>query len=137
MKKLMLLMMGSAMLIASAFAQDATTAPAAKPEPAAKTTEIKKTDVKQDRTEWEKKIKTELNLTAEQAAKFEALNKEYNDKIDAVLADASLAADAQKEKKTALKKEKEAKLMEIFNTEQQVKYKEMTEKKKKEALKPA
>ena len=95
-------------------------------------------DYKQDRTEWEKKIKTELNLTAEQAAKFEALNKEYNEKIDAVLADASLAADAQKEKKMALKKEKEAKLMEIFNAEQQAKYKEIMEKKKKEvALKPA
>jgi hypothetical protein len=139
MKKLMLVMMGSALLATSAFAQDAPAQPqpAANPEPAAKTTEVKKTDMKQDRAEWEKKIKTELSLTAEQAAKFDALNKEYNDKIDAVLADASLAADAQKEKKAALKKEKETKLMEIFNAEQQAKYKEMTEKKKKEALKPA
>jgi Spy/CpxP family protein refolding chaperone len=137
MKKLLLVMMGSALLATSAFAQDAPAQPAANPEPAAKPTEVKKTDMKQDRVEWEKKIKTELSLTAEQAAKFDALNKEYNDKIDAVLADASLAADAQKEKKTALKKEKEAKLMEIFSAEQQAKYKGMTEKKKKEALKPA
>ena len=132
-------MMGSALLATSAFAQNAPAQPqpAANPEPAAKTTEVKKTDMKQDRAEWEKKIKTELNLTSEQTAKFDALNKEYNERIDAVLADASIAADAQKEKKTALKKEKEAKLMEIFNAEQQAKYKEMTEKKKKEALKPA
>ena len=140
MKKIMLVMVGSALLATSAIAQDASTQaqPAAKPEQAVKTTEVKKTDMKQERAEWEKKIKTELNLTAEQAAKFEALNKEYNEKIDAVLADASLAADAQKEKKMALKKEKEAKLMEIFNAEQQAKYKEIMEKKKKEvALKPA
>jgi hypothetical protein len=139
MKKLMLVLMGSALLTTAAVAQDAPTQPqpAANPEPAAKTTEVKKADMKQERVEWEKKIKTELNLTAEQSAKFDALNKEYNDKIDAVLADASLAADAQKEKKTALKKEKEAKLMELFSVEQQAKYKEMTEKKKKEALKPA
>ena len=139
MKKLMLVMMGSALLTTAAVAQDAPTQPqpAANPEPAAKTTEVKKADMKQERVEWEKKIKTELNLTAEQSAKFDALNKEYNDKIDAVLADASLAADAQKEKKTVLKKEKEAKLMELFSAEQQAKYKEMTEKKKKEALKPA
>jgi hypothetical protein len=37
-----------------------------------------------------------------------------------------------------LKKEKEAKLMELFSAEQQAKYKEIIEKKKKEvALKPA
>ena len=54
---------------------------------------------------------------------------EYNEKIDAVLADASLAPEAQKEKKMALKKEKEAKLMELFSAEQQAKYKEIIEKK--------
>ena len=90
----MLVMMGSALLATAAVAQDAPAQPqpAANPEPAAKTTEVKKADMKQERVEWEKKIKTELNLTAEQSAKFDALNKEYNDKIDAVLADASLAA---------------------------------------------
>lgn len=88
--------------------------------------------VKQDRTEWEKKIKDELKLTADQAVKFDALSKEYNDKMDALMADASLSKDAQKEKKMALKKEKEAKLMEFLTAEQQTKYKELMEKKKKD-----
>ena len=89
-------------------------------------------DPKQDRTEWEKKIKDELKLTADQAAKYDALNKEYNEKMDALTSDASLTKEAQKEKKMALKKEKEAKLMEFLTAEQQAKYKEIIEKKKKE-----
>ena len=66
----MLVMMGSALLATAAVAQDAPAQPqpAANPEPAAKTTEVKKADMKQERVEWEKKIKTELNLTAEQSA---------------------------------------------------------------------
>ena len=63
---------------------------------------------------------------------FDALNKEYNDKMDALTSDASLTKEAQKEKKMALKKEKEGKLMEFLTAEQQAKYKEIIEKKKKE-----
>lgn len=132
--------MGSALIATSAVAQDASTQaqPAAKPEAAAKATEVKKADMKQERADWEKKLKTDLNITGDQATKFDALNKEFNEKIDAVLADASLTPEAQKEKKMALKKEKEAKLMELFSAEQQAKYKEIMEKKKKEvSLKPA
>lgn len=132
--------MGSALIATSAVAQDASTQaqPAAKPEAAAKATEVKKADMKQERSDWEKKLKTDLNITGDQATKFDALNKEFNEKIDAVLADASLTPEAQKEKKMALKKEKEAKLMELFSAEQQAKYKEIMEKKKKEvSLKPA
>jgi hypothetical protein len=113
MKKLLVLLIATAMVSASAIAQD-------------------KKDVKQDRAEWEKKVKDELKLNTDQAAKFDALNKEYGGKMDAVMNDASLAKDAQKEKKMALKKEKEAKLMEILTPEQQTKYKEMMEKKKKD-----
>ena len=40
--------------------------------------------------------------------------------------------EALKEKKMALKKEKEAKLLAILTAEQQTKYKELIEKKKKE-----
>ena len=89
-------------------------------------------DVKQDRTEWEKKLKEELKLTADQVTKFDAVNKEYNDKIDALMSDASLSKEAQKEKKMALKKEKEGKIMEYLTADQQAKYKEIMEKKKKE-----
>ena len=89
-------------------------------------------DVKQARTEWEKKLKDELKLTPDQTTKFDALNKEYGDKMDALTSDASLTKEAQKEKKMALKKEKEAKMMEFLTADQQAKYKELMEKKKKE-----
>ena len=94
-------------------------------------------DYKKERTEWENKIKTELNLTTDQVAKYDALNKEYNEKIDAIVQDASLTPEVQKEKKMALKKEKETKFFELLTAEQQAKYKEIMDKKKKEMNKPS
>lgn len=44
----------------------------------------------------------------------------------------SLTKEAQKEKKMALKKEKETKLFEFLTAEQQARYKEIMEKKKKD-----
>jgi len=126
MKKLMLLMIGGAFVATSAVAQDV--------QPAPKTEQ----SAKQEAIDWDKKVKDELKLTDEQAGKYDAINKEYQAKIDAVLNDATLTKDVQKEKKMALKKEKQAKLMEVLSAEQQAKYKEMVEKKKKDAaLKPA
>lgn len=118
MKKLMLLSAIAATISTTAFAQ----APKEQDK-----------NMKKDYSEWEKKMKDELKLSPEQAVKYDALNKEYKDKIDAVMQDASINKDAQKEKKMALKKEKEARLLEILNSEQQIKYKELAEKKKKEA----
>ena len=119
-------MIGGAFVATSAVAQDV--------QPAPKTEQ----SAKQEAIDWEKKVKDELKLTDEQAGKYDAINKEYQAKIDAVLNDASLTKDVQKEKKMALKKEKQAKLMEVLSAEQQAKYKEMVEKKKKDAaLKPA
>lgn len=89
-------------------------------------------DMKQD---WDKKVKTELTLTDEQVAKYDAISKEYGEKIDAIMKDASLTKEAQKEKKMELKKEKQAKLFEFFTPEQQAKYNALMEKKKAE--KPA
>ena len=89
-------------------------------------------DMKKEYAEWDKKVKDELKLTDDQVAKYDALNKEYRDKIDVVLQDASLTKDVQKEKKMALKKEKEAKLNEFLTPEQQAKYKELVDKKMKE-----
>lgn len=94
-------------------------------------------DPKQARADWEKKIKDELKLDNDQVLKFDALNKEYNEKMDALTSDASLTKEAQKEKKMALKKEKDAKLMEFLTPEQQTKYKELLEKKKKEMAEKA
>ncbi|MEI9909323.1 MAG: hypothetical protein WDO71_06480 [Bacteroidota bacterium] len=115
MKKLMLLMIVTAIAATAVMAQP----------PVQK-------DHKKDRLEWEKKIKDELKLTDEQVVKFDAVNKEYNDKIDVITQDAGLSQEAQKEKKMALKKEKEASFFEFFTPEQQAKYKELVEKKKKD-----
>ena len=115
MKKTLLLLIASAMVSTAVLAQ----------------LEQKK-DYSKERTEWENKVKTELKLSNDQIVKFDALNKEYNEKIELIALDANLSKEAQKEKKMALKKEKEAKLNEFLTAEQQTKYKEMVEKKKKE-----
>ena len=115
MKKLLFLSAFATILAVSGFAQDK---------------EVKQ-DPKQSRAEWEKKMKDELKLTADQTVKFDALNKEYNDKMEVLMNDATLTKDVQKEKKMALKKEKEARLFEFLTAEQQAKYKELIEKKKK------
>jgi len=121
MKKLLLSLLVTAFVGSAAFAQGQATPQQEK--------------VKHDKAEWDKKVKEELKLTPDQVVKYDALNKEYGAKIDAVLADASLTSDVQKEKKMALKKEKEAKLFEFLTPEQQTKYKELIEKKKKETAK--
>src|SRR6187402_2634378 len=105
MKKTLLLLIASAMVSTAALAQ-----------------QEQKKDYSKERTEWENKVKTELKLTTDQAVKYDALNKEYNEKIELIALDASLSKEAQKEKKVALKKEKEVKLNEILTPEQQTKY---------------
>ncbi|MCU7549038.1 DUF1682 domain-containing protein [Chitinophagaceae bacterium LB-8] len=89
-------------------------------------------DINKERTEWNKKVKDELNLTTEQTEKYDALCKEYDAKIDKVMQDATLSKDAQKEKKMALKKEKQSKLFEFLTPEQQTTYKGLIEEKMKE-----
>lgn len=89
-------------------------------------------EMKNEKNEWDKKIKDELKLTDEQVVKYDALNKEYKDKIDAVMKDEGITKEQQKEKKMALKKEKEGKLFEFLTADQQAKYKELMDKKKKE-----
>ena len=115
MKKLLLLLLAGSLFTAVAVAQDQ-----------------KDKEVKVDKTEWEKIMKDELKLTDDQVAKYDALSKEYKDKMDALMKDAALTKEEQKEKKMSLKKEKEAKLFEFLTAEQQTKYKELIEKKKKE-----
>ena len=124
MKKLFLVVIVAAFAVTSAVAQEQKEKPATEQKDVKQTTD----QMKQDKAAWEKKFKDELKLTPEQTVKFDALNKEYGEKIDAVLKDASLDKDAQKEKKMGLKKEKEAKLLEILTPEQQAKYKEMMDK---------
>ena len=139
MKRLFLFSVIAGMMTTAAVAQESKekTGPAQKPTVEQK--DAKKADMSAARAEWEKKIKDELKLTPEQAVKFDALNKEYNPKIDAIAQDATLDKDAQKQKKMELKREKEAKFFEILTPDQQAAYKELMEKKKKEmeANKPA
>ncbi|MBC7850445.1 MAG: hypothetical protein H7Y31_11955 [Chitinophagaceae bacterium] len=125
MKKLFMSLLVTAFIGSAAVAQtqDQTTKP--------------QTDQKspQDKAEWDKKVKEELKLTSDQVTKYDAISKEFSDKMDAIAADATVNADAQKERKMQLKKEKEAKLFEFFTPEQQTKYKELVEKKKKDTAK--
>ena len=92
-------------------------------------------EMKHDPKEWDKKVKTELNLTTEQVTKYDAISLEFSGKMDALMKDASLTKEVQKEKKMELKKEKQTKLFEFFTPEQQTKYTDMMDKKK--ATKPS
>jgi hypothetical protein len=130
MKKLFLIVFVASFAATSAFAQEKEVKPTTDQK------DMKSADqMKQDKAAWEKKFKEELKLTPEQTVKYDALNKEYGEKFEALSKDASLDKDAQKEKKMGLKKEKEAKLLEILTPEQQEKYKEMMDKMKAEAQK--
>jgi Spy/CpxP family protein refolding chaperone len=123
MKKVLFSLLVTAFIGTAAVAQDQTTKPQ----------EQQKTP--QEKAEWERKIKEELKLTPDQVTKFDAVSKEYGPKMEAIEKDATLTADVQKERKMALKKEKEARLFEFLTPEQQTKYKELMEKKKKDTAK--
>lgn len=99
--------------------------------------QLEQKDYKKNQEEWDKKVKEDLKLTSDQVVKYDALNKEYGDKISAVTQDATLSKETQKERKMALKKEKEAKLFEFLTPDQQNKYRELIEQKKKEMEKTA
>ncbi|HEV8283311.1 MAG TPA: hypothetical protein VGQ09_03320 [Chitinophagaceae bacterium] len=131
MKKAFLSLAITAMVATAAIAQEQKEQTPAPQKPAQEQKDVKPTqdqkNVAQDRAAWEKKFKEDLKLTDEQAQKYDALNKEYSDKFEVIAKDASLTPDAQKEKKMALKKEKETRLLEFLTTEQQSKYKELKE----------
>ena len=99
--------------------------------------QLEQKDYKKAQEEWDKKVKEDLKLTSDQVVKYDALTKEYSDKLSTVAQDATLSKETQKERKMALKKEKEAKLFEFLTPEQQNKYRELIEQKKKEMEKTA
>jgi Spy/CpxP family protein refolding chaperone len=119
MKKLFLLAVIVAMVATTAVAQDSKA----------------QGPSKQNHTEWEKKLKDELKLTPEQLEKYDVISAGFNAKFEALSKDESIDKAAQKEKKMALKKEKETKILEILTPEQQTKYKELVEAKKAEMKK--
>lgn len=114
MKKLFLLAIITALIATTAVAQESKAQGPAK----------------QSHTEWEKKVKDELKLSAEQTEKYDAINTAFNTKVEALSKAEGLDKEAKKEKKTALKKEKEVKILELLTPEQQTKYKELVEQKK-------
>jgi Spy/CpxP family protein refolding chaperone len=129
MKKLFVLFAMMAIVSAGAYAQN-------QPSQDPQKTQQDPQKAAQEKAEWDRTVKAELKLTADQITKYDALSKEYGDKMEALKADASLNDDSRKEKKMALKKEKEAKLAEFLTPEQQAKYKELVDKKmKKETAK--
>lgn len=82
--------------------------------------------------DWNNLLRTELKLTDDQVTKIAIINKDFADKKDAILKDATLADDAKLEKKEALKKDREAKMNEVLTPDQQVKYKQLMDAKMKE-----
>jgi hypothetical protein len=119
MKKLFLMSAFAALLACPAFSQ-----------------ETKEKDKQKEYSEWQKKIKDELKLSEEQLVKWDTLNKEYKEKIDAAVQSAGDNKEAQKIRKMEVKKEKDVKFMEMLSPEQLAKYKEMIEQKKKESEAP-
>ena len=100
--------------------------------------ENKDKDRQKEYAEWQQKIKDDLKLTGDQVGRWTALDTEYKDKINATMQATGLDKDAQKAKMIELRKEKHAKFLELLSAEQQTKYNEIIEKKKKEAAaKPA
>ena len=134
MKKLLPLVVFAAILTTSAVAQDQKQTPQPGQKPAVQeqkdakmAPDQKMPMTQQDHEAMVKKLKEDLKLTDEQSQKFDALSKDFSEKMDAIAKDATLTPDAQKEKKMALKKEKEGKLLEILTPDQQAKYKEWKE----------
>src|SRR5512138_3276050 len=139
MKRILLLSAIASVFTIVALGQDQK--PQEQPKADQKTEAAKPKDQKADQAkqaqDMENMMKTELKLTDEQAAKFSAIAKDFHEKKDEITKDASLSDDARKEKISALKKEKEGKILEILTPEQQAKFKQMMEDmdKKKDAQK--
>jgi hypothetical protein len=139
MKKTLALALVAAMFSIPAFSQDQKTEQKTTTDQKAVPAQVQKDDQKTQKVnaaqDWENKIKTELNLTPEQVEKFNAMSKDFAAKKDEIAKDQTLNDDQRKEKKMALMKDKEAKLLEILTPDQQAKYKQLKadmEKKQKE-----
>jgi len=115
MKKLLLLSVLAGLLAAPVFAQDS---------------KEKEKDKQKEYAEWQNKVKEELKLTNDQVARWAALKQEYKQKMDGIAEDGTVGKELSKEEKAILKKEREAKFMELLTPQQQAKYKELLDAKK-------
>ena len=96
--------------------------------------ENKDKEKQQAYAEWQQKVKDEVKLTDDQVNRWNALDAEYKEKTNATMQSTSLDKDAQKAKMLELRKEKHAKFLELLSAEQQTKYTELIEKKKKKQI---
>jgi hypothetical protein len=90
-------------------------------------------DKQKEYAEWQQKVKDELKLTEDQVSRWNALDAEYKEKTTAVMQATDLDKETQKAKMMELRKEKNARFLELLSADQQEKYKELIEKKKKDA----
>ena len=95
--------------------------------------ENKDKDKQQQYAEWQQKVKDELKLSDDQVSRWNALDSEYKEKTNATMQSTTLDKDAQKARMMELRKEKHARFLEMLSAEQQTKYNEIIEKKKKDA----
>lgn len=70
----------------------------------------------------------ELGLSADQAAQFKAINESYRPKMEALREDQTLSREQRREKVQALNKEREAKVDALLTPEQLAKAKELRAK---------
>jgi Spy/CpxP family protein refolding chaperone len=92
-------------------------------------------DKEKDHAEWENKVKTELKLTPEQTTQYDAISADFKGKVDALKSDNTLTAETRDQRKMELKKEKVTKINAILTPEQQTKFAELMDKKKKKMKK--
>ena len=92
-------------------------------------------DKEKDHAEWENKVKTELQLTTEQATQYDAISADFKGKVEALKSDNNLTAETREQRKMELKKEKVTKINAILTPEQQTKFAELMDKKKKKMKK--
>ena len=94
MKKLIVSCIIACMFCMPAFAQDS-----------------KATDKQKEYAEWQQKVKDEVKLTDEQVSRWNALDADYKEKMNAIMQSQDLDKDAQKAKMIELRKEKHAKFL--------------------------
>ncbi len=132
MKKALLTAFVIAVLVSSSFAQDMA-AVATNP-PATKEADRHAAEAKRAR-EWHNLLVTELKLSDEQVKKWDEMNAAFGERRKAISNNAEITGEVKREKITALLKAKESQFAQLLSEQQQAKYKELVETKKKEAAK--
>lgn len=115
--KFLVTLAGLALLAAPALrAAEPTPPPADKPD---------RHERREDMRENAKKMAKELDLTADQQAKIEAIHKQSRDAMRALHDDTTLSEEQKREKSKALRKSSEEQVHALLSPEQQTKAKEL------------